>query len=60
MFQRDNDDRGYQKPREEYTGKWICSGCQADTPHSLPFTPNDPDRPVYCKNCYLSKKQAGK
>jgi len=55
MFNR-NDSRSYGAPREPYTGQWICSKCQKDTPHTLPFKPTG-DRPVYCKDCYKEMKQ---
>jgi CxxC-x17-CxxC domain-containing protein len=32
-----------------------CSGCGVET--TVPFKP-DPNRPVYCRNCYLTKKKS--
>ncbi|HYF52019.1 MAG TPA: CxxC-x17-CxxC domain-containing protein, partial [Planctomycetota bacterium] len=36
--------------------KVTCSGCGVET--SVPFKP-DPNRPVYCRTCYLDKKKSG-
>jgi CxxC-x17-CxxC domain-containing protein len=36
--------------------KVTCSGCGTET--TVPFKP-DPNRPVYCRNCYQSKKKTG-
>ena len=42
---------GDQFDRKMYPAK--CSECQADT--EVPFEP-DPDRPVFCRDCYAKRK----
>jgi CxxC-x17-CxxC domain-containing protein len=51
-------DRGFSRgrdsdiePRKMYTTK--CSECGQET--EVPFEP-DPDRPVYCRECYAKRK----
>jgi len=40
--------------REQF--KVTCSGCGAET--TVPFKP-DPNRPVYCRTCYLNRRKTG-
>lgn len=50
-------DRGYRErepgrePQKMYKVK--CSNCDMET--EVPFKP-DPDRPVYCRECYAKRK----
>lgn len=50
-------DRGYgereqgREPQKMYKAK--CSECDMET--EVPFKP-DPDRPVYCRECYAKRK----
>jgi len=45
-------ERGYGKgPQTMYKAK--CSDCGEET--EVPFKP-DPDRPVYCRECYAKRK----
>ncbi|HWR25236.1 MAG TPA: CxxC-x17-CxxC domain-containing protein [Methanosarcina sp.] len=51
-------DRGFSKGREsgrepQKTYKAKCSDCGQET--EVPFKP-DPDRPVYCRECYSKRK----
>jgi len=41
---------------ESQGARVICAGCGKQT--TVPFEPRG-DRPVYCQDCYWSKKQAG-
>ncbi|MCY3018655.1 MAG: zinc-ribbon domain containing protein [Planctomycetota bacterium] len=45
---------GGGKPREQH--KVTCSSCGAET--TVPFKP-DPNRPVYCRTCYLGRRKSG-
>jgi CxxC-x17-CxxC domain-containing protein len=40
--------------REQF--KVVCSGCGVET--TVPFKPN-PNRPVYCRTCYQSRRKGG-
>ncbi len=40
-----------REPQKMYTAK--CSDCDIET--EVPFKP-DPDRPVYCRQCYAKRK----
>jgi len=42
------------KQRDQF--KVTCSGCGAET--TVPFKP-DPNRPVYCRTCYLNRRKGG-
>lgn len=42
------------KAREQH--KVLCSACGTET--TVPFKP-DPNRPVYCRSCYLSRRKTG-
>ncbi|MDD2339534.1 MAG: CxxC-x17-CxxC domain-containing protein [Methanosarcina sp.] len=45
-------ERGYSRgPQTMYKAK--CSDCGEET--EVPFKP-DPDRPVYCRECYAKRK----
>jgi hypothetical protein len=45
-------ERGYDRgPQTMYKAK--CSDCGEET--EVPFKP-DPDRPVYCRECYAKRK----
>ncbi|MCD4843144.1 MAG: hypothetical protein K8R25_01525 [Methanosarcinales archaeon] len=49
---RDNfRDRGSFQPREMH--KATCADCGQET--EVPFVP-DPDRPVYCQECYRNHR----
>lgn len=48
-FSRERDSGG--EPKEMYKTK--CSECDMET--EVPFKP-DPDRPVYCRECYAKRK----
>jgi CxxC-x17-CxxC domain-containing protein len=58
---RGSDDEGNAMPPSTTapTGhsqfKVLCSGCGVET--TVPFKP-DPNRPVYCRTCYLNKRKA--
>jgi CxxC-x17-CxxC domain-containing protein len=49
------DKRDFKGPRVKYNTK--CSGCGQQT--DVPFIP-DPNRPVYCKECFPKHKPAKK
>jgi CxxC-x17-CxxC domain-containing protein len=44
---------GAEDQRDHF--KVMCSGCGVET--TVPFKP-DPNRPVFCRSCYLSRKKA--
>lgn len=46
-----NRDRGSRPPREMHDV--VCSECEKET--QVPFKP-DGERPVYCQDCYRSKR----
>jgi len=53
---RDNDRRGgggFGGPREMHDA--TCSECKQTT--QVPFKP-DPDRPVYCRDCFQKRRPA--
>jgi len=45
-------------PRQMHKGNWNCSDCGAQITE-LPFEPS-PDRPVYCRECWLKKRDERK
>lgn len=49
-FQGGDRDSG-REPQKMYKAK--CSDCGQET--EVPFEP-DPDRPVYCRECYAKRK----
>lgn len=49
-FQGGDRDSG-REPQKMYKAK--CSDCDQET--EVPFEP-DPDRPVYCRECYAKRK----
>lgn len=51
MNQRGFQRRGGFGPREMHKAK--CADCGQET--EVPFVP-DPDRPVYCRDCYQKHK----
>lgn len=57
-FDRPRGNRNFRPrfngPREMH--KAICSDCGKET--EVPFKPSE-GRPVYCKECFLKKKQQG-
>ena len=40
--------------RKMYEGSWKCADCGKEITE-LPFQP-DPDRPVYCKDCWRKRR----
>lgn len=50
----DNRPRREFAPREMIQGNWKCSECGAEITE-MPFEP-DPDRPIYCRECWKSRK----
>ncbi|MFH0951673.1 MAG: CxxC-x17-CxxC domain-containing protein [Patescibacteria group bacterium] len=49
-----NDQQGFgQRPMNK--GQWTCSQCGSEITE-LPFEP-DGNRPIFCRNCYRSKRQ---
>ena len=51
---RDNRGGGYDRPPRELHDA-VCADCGQTT--QVPFKP-DPDRPVYCRDCYRKRKPA--
>jgi len=49
---RDHGGGGMADDKEHF--KVMCSGCGTET--TVPFKP-DPNRPVFCRSCYLSRKK---
>jgi len=48
-------DGGFGGPREVF--KAICAECNREC--EVPFKPRE-DRPVYCKECFSKRKDAGR
>ena len=46
---------GFGGPKEMH--KVTCSECKKET--EVPFKPRE-DRPVYCKDCFAKRKNAGR
>jgi len=42
-------------PRKMFKGNWTCTDCGKEITE-LPFEP-DPDRPVYCRECWAKRRQ---
>ena len=42
-------------PRKMFKGSWTCADCGKEITE-LPFEP-DPNRPVYCKECWAKRRQ---
>jgi len=41
-------------PRQMYQGDWECAECGTKITE-LPFQPS-PDRPIYCRDCWMKKR----
>jgi len=54
MFKKDDSPKGDFVPRPMIKGDWKCSECQTAITE-LPFEPA-PDRPIYCKECWMKKR----
>ncbi len=53
MEPTDNKSQG-NFSREMVKGSWNCSDCEKEITE-LPFEPA-PDRPIYCKECWLKRR----
>ncbi|MFA5877754.1 MAG: CxxC-x17-CxxC domain-containing protein [Candidatus Staskawiczbacteria bacterium] len=55
VFKKFNDrPQGDFAPRPMIKGDWKCSEC-ASAITELPFEPA-PDRPIYCRECWMKKR----
>jgi len=53
-FEKIHPQRNFE--RKTFKGDWKCADCGKEITE-LPFEP-DPDRPVYCRECWAKRRAA--